>query len=66
MYLMFHIWALTQHYADYEAQVRFFTRSADAAPLDRAAIREEVTALVLRGVGIDDRAPRKPARARRR
>jgi len=66
MYLMFHIWALTQHYADYEAQVRFFTRSADTAPLDRAAIRKEVTALVLRGVGLDGCAPRKPARARRR
>ena len=66
MYLMFHIWALTQHYADYEAQVRFFTRSADTAPLDRAAIREEVTALVLRGVGLDGCAPRKSARTRRR
>jgi TetR/AcrR family transcriptional regulator len=66
MYLMFHIWALTQHYADYEAQVRFFTGSADDAPLDRAAIREEIIALVLRGVGLEHRSARKPARARRR
>ena len=66
MYLMFHIWALTQHYADYEAQVRFFTGSADDAPLDRAAIREEITALVLRGVGLEHRSARKSARARRR
>ena len=68
MYLMFHIWALTQHYADYEAQVRFFARWPEGKPLDRDAIRVEITALVLRGVGLEypARARRNPSRARRR
>lgn len=68
MYLMFHIWALTQHYADYEAQVRFFARWPERKPLDREAIRTEITALVLRGVGLEypPRARRSPARTRRR
>jgi TetR/AcrR family transcriptional regulator len=66
MYLMFHIWALTQHYADYEAQVRFFTKSAAGAPLDRAAIRDAITALVLRGVGLDGPAVGTRMRAPRR
>jgi TetR/AcrR family transcriptional regulator len=53
MYLLFNIWALTQHYADYEAQVRFFTQSPTGKALDRDTIREEITGLVLRGVGLD-------------
>ena len=66
MYLMFHIWALTQHYADYEAQVRFFARWPERKPLARDALRSEITALVLRGVGLDHppRPRRKRAQAR--
>ncbi|NML44523.1 TetR family transcriptional regulator [Ramlibacter sp. G-1-2-2] len=64
MYLLFHIWALTQHYADYEAQVRFFARWPDAKPLDRDAIRAEITALVLRGVGLEHPPKKRRARAR--
>ena len=52
MYLLFNIWALTQHYADYEAQVRFFTDCAPGQPLDRDKICAEITGLVLRGVGL--------------
>ena len=43
LYLLFNIWALTQHYADYEPQVRFFTRAAPGQPLDREAICHEIT-----------------------
>lgn len=69
LYLMFHIWALTQHYADYEAQVRFFARWPERKPLDRDKIRSEITALVLRGVGLEQPAQargRIATRARRR
>ena len=52
IYLLFNVWALTQHYADYESQVRFFTRTPAAQPLDRETIRREITGLVLRGVGL--------------
>ncbi|MCJ0764343.1 TetR family transcriptional regulator C-terminal domain-containing protein [Variovorax terrae] len=51
-FFLFHIWALTQHYADYEVQVRYFTRCPDDAPIDREKVRLEVTRLVLRGVGL--------------
>ena len=52
MYLMFNIWAMTQHYADYEAQVRFFTHCPPGKPLDRETICQEITGLILRGVGL--------------
>jgi TetR/AcrR family transcriptional regulator len=65
MYLMFHIWALTQHYADYEVQVRFFTRCPSLGSLERDKILAEITALILRGVGLSY-PPRAMPRARRR
>ncbi|MEO6033117.1 MAG: TetR family transcriptional regulator C-terminal domain-containing protein [Burkholderiaceae bacterium] len=52
VFLLFHIWALTQHYADYEPQVRFFTSCAPDEPLDREMICAEITRFVLRGVGL--------------
>lgn len=63
IYLLFNVWALTQHYADYESQVRFFTRTPKG-PLARDTIRREITALVLRGVGLT--LAKAPARARAR
>ena len=52
IFLLFHIWALTQHYADYEMQVRFFTGCPPGQPLDREKICAEITGFVLRGVGL--------------
>lgn len=46
-----HIWAVTQHYADYETQVRVLT-GAGEAPLDAGRIIAEATALILRGCGL--------------
>lgn len=46
-----HIWAVTQHYADYETQVRVLTGAGDA-PLDAERIIAEATALILRGCGL--------------
>lgn len=53
MFLLFHIWALTQHYADYESQIRFFTGCSADQPLDREKICFEITNFVLRGVGLE-------------
>jgi TetR/AcrR family transcriptional regulator len=50
--LLMHIWALTQHYADFALQVRVMQGLPPDAPLDREAIAREVTAFVLRGCGI--------------
>ncbi|MCJ0764462.1 TetR family transcriptional regulator C-terminal domain-containing protein [Variovorax terrae] len=53
---LFHIWAVTQHYADYESQVRYMMQREDGS-LDRARITHEVTRLVLRGCGIEWQPP---------
>ncbi|CAI2933127.1 TetR family transcriptional regulator C-terminal domain-containing protein [Aminobacter sp. P9b] len=50
---MFHLWALTQYYADYESQVRAIMGVKDGQPLDRERIVAEVTTFVLRGCGLD-------------
>lgn len=49
---LFHIWAVTQHYADYEHQVRFLMNLDKKTPLDREYISEQVTLLVLRSAGL--------------
>jgi TetR/AcrR family transcriptional regulator len=51
LFLM-HIWAITQHYADFDAQVRFMMRLPADAPLDQAHITREVVAFVLHGCGL--------------
>lgn len=55
--LLMHIWAMTQHYADYETQVRVVLGQPDHEPLDRTPIAEALTALVLRGVGLEPLPP---------
>lgn len=52
IFLLFHIWALTQHYADYEPQVRFFTDCPPEEALDRERICAQITCFVLRGLGL--------------
>ncbi|MEO6897468.1 MAG: TetR family transcriptional regulator C-terminal domain-containing protein [Caldimonas sp.] len=52
IFLLFHIWALTQHYADYEPQVRFFIDCPPEEALDRERICAQITCFVLRGVGL--------------
>lgn len=50
--LLFHIWAITQHYADYEHQVTFFRGPSGVTPEDRERLIVEVTQFILRGAGI--------------
>lgn len=50
--LMMHIWSLTQHYADFDVQVRYMLRLRPGEPLDREHIAEEVVAFVLHGCGL--------------
>lgn len=51
LFLM-HIWAITQHYADFDAQVRFMMRLRDDEAMDQAHITREVVAFVLHGCGL--------------
>lgn len=48
-----HIWAVTQHYADFEAQVRSMMKLSPEEPLDRERIEKEVSALFLRACGLE-------------
>lgn len=50
--LLMHIWALTQHYADFAVQVRAMQGLPAQAALDREAVCREVTQFVLAGCGI--------------
>lgn len=47
-----HIWAVTQHYADFEVQVRNFMQLSDDQELDMARVEEEVASLFLRACGL--------------
>jgi len=49
-HLIFAIWATTQHYADFEAQVRLMTHSDDDSHYDTA--RETLEALFLNGLRV--------------
>ncbi len=48
--LQFNIWALTQHYALHQAEVRFMLGVDEQTPLDAEPIIDEVTTLVLNGL----------------
>ncbi|MEJ7930524.1 TetR/AcrR family transcriptional regulator [Ramlibacter sp. AN1015] len=50
--LMMHIWSVTQHYADFDVQVRYMLRLRAGEPLDRAHITAEVVSFVLHGCGL--------------
>ena len=50
--LLFHIWAVTQHYADYEHQISFFRGRDVGDGGDRERLIAEVTDFLLRGAGV--------------
>ena len=52
MLLLFHIWAVTQFYADHAAQVRYFLGARAEDVRAREALVEEVVAFVLRGAAV--------------
>ncbi|MEX3009652.1 TetR family transcriptional regulator C-terminal domain-containing protein [Hoeflea sp. TYP-13] len=47
------MWAVTQHFADYEAQVRFMLDLGEDHPIDENRIIADVTALFLRACGLE-------------
>jgi TetR/AcrR family transcriptional regulator len=52
VHLVFMIWAATQHYADFEVQVRAVLGRAKLTEADYRAAAETITSLVLDGCGI--------------
>lgn len=49
---MFHVWAITQHYADYQHQVTFFRGPSGNTEEDRDYLIAEATRFILQGAGI--------------
>jgi TetR/AcrR family transcriptional regulator len=52
--LIFMIWSVTQHYADYQAQVEFMMGERQLSEQDFSAISEQVIGIILRGCGVAD------------
>ncbi|MFT4242241.1 MAG: TetR family transcriptional regulator C-terminal domain-containing protein [Acidovorax sp.] len=50
--LLMQIWAMTQHYADYEAQVQVMLGLAPGEPIAREPIARQITTFVLLGCGL--------------
>ena len=50
--LLMNIWAITQNYADYEQQIRYFMRKPALSADDKQRIVEHVTNLILTGCGV--------------
>lgn len=53
MHLIFAIWGMTQHYADFDTQIRALTGKGIENKRFSAEAEDFVTNLVLRGIGID-------------
>ncbi len=53
VYLIFLIWAATQHYADFETQVLTIMNRADYEEEDVLKVTKFLTEMVLRGCGLD-------------
>lgn len=53
MLVLFHIWAVTQFYADHATQVAYFRNvAADEVEKDRRYLVDEVTTFLLKGAGV--------------
>lgn len=50
--LLFHIWAMTQFYADHAEQVLYFRELTRISAEERKLLIDEVTAFVLKGAGV--------------
>jgi TetR/AcrR family transcriptional regulator len=49
---LFHLWAVTQFYADHAAQVAFFRETPAADEKDRRYLTDQVTEFLLKGAGV--------------
>ncbi|MDM0075079.1 TetR family transcriptional regulator C-terminal domain-containing protein [Variovorax sp. J2P1-59] len=52
MLFLFHLWAVTQFYADHATQVAFFRNVAESDEKDQRYLIEEVTEFLLKGAGV--------------
>ncbi|MDM0019912.1 TetR family transcriptional regulator C-terminal domain-containing protein [Variovorax saccharolyticus] len=52
MLFLFHLWAVTQFYADHAMQVAMFRKVAESDDKDRRYLIEQVTEFMLKGAGV--------------
>jgi len=52
MLFLFHLWAVTQFYADHATQVAFFRNVAESDEKDQRYLIDEVTEFLLKGAGV--------------
>ncbi len=52
-YLLFMIWATTQHYADFEHQIRVLNGNKALSRAQQKRATENVIGIILRGIGLD-------------
>ncbi|WP_213958783.1 MULTISPECIES: TetR family transcriptional regulator C-terminal domain-containing protein [unclassified Variovorax] len=52
MLFLFHLWAVTQFYADHATQVALFRKVAESDDKDQRYLIEQVTAFMLKGAGV--------------
>lgn len=52
-YLLYMIWATTQHFADFETQIRALNKGKPLSKVQQERVIENVTNILLRGVGIE-------------
>ncbi len=52
MLFLFHLWAVTQFYADHATQIAIFRRRQESDDNDRRYLIEQVTEFLLKGAGV--------------
>ncbi len=52
-YLLFMIWATTQHYADFEHQIRVLNGNKPLSKTQQKAATDTVVSIILRGIGLE-------------
>jgi TetR/AcrR family transcriptional regulator len=52
MLFLFHLWAVTQFYADHATQVAFFRNVTESDEKDRRYLIDEATEFLLKGAGV--------------
>lgn len=54
--LLYFIWSSTQHYADFQHQIRTLNNNSDLSEDQWLEVKEDIKKLVLKGLGVEQRA----------
>ena len=51
--LLYFIWSATQHYADFQHQIRTLNNNSDLTEAQWCEVKEDIKKLVLKGLGVE-------------